>query len=139
QDEFGTKTELKNLNSFAFVKAGLEFEEKRQEQVLLSGGEILQETRRYDEKTKETILMRVKGSADDYRFIPDPDIVPLYIDDAWKERIRQSIPELPDARRKRYVEVLNLAAYDAEVLTSSKRSEEHTSELQSRSDLVCRL
>src|SRR5690625_95300 len=120
QDEFGTKTELKNLNSFAFVKAGLEFEEKRQEQVLLSGGEILQETRRYDEKTKETILMRVKGSADDYRFIPDPDIVPLYIDDAWKERIRKSIPELPDARRKRYVEELKLPAYDADVLTSSK-------------------
>src|SRR5690625_1415715 len=120
QEEFGTKTELKNLNSFAFVKAGLEFEEKRQEQVLLSGGEILQETRRYDEKTKETILMRVKGSRSEYRFIPDPDIVPLYIDDAWKERIRQSIPELPDARRKRYVEELKLPAYDAEVLTSSR-------------------
>lgn len=120
QEKFGTKTELKNLNSFAFVKAGLEYEEKRQEQVLLSGGEILQETRRYDEKTKETILMRVKGSADDYRFFPDPDLVPLYIDDAWKERIRESIPELPDARKKRYVEELNLPEYDAEVLTSSK-------------------
>lgn len=120
QKEFGTKTELKNLNSFAFVRAGLEFEEKRQEQVLLSGGEIVSETRRYDDKTKETTLMRVKGSADDYRLFTDPDIVPLYIDDAWKERIRMSIPELPDARRKRYVEELGLPEYDADVLTSSK-------------------
>jgi len=120
QEEFGTKTELKNLNSFAFVKAGLEYEEKRQEKVLLSGGKILSETRRYDEKTKETILMRVKGSADDYRLFPDPDLIPLYIDEEWKERIRKSIPELPDARRKRYVEELGLPEYDADVLTSSK-------------------
>lgn len=120
QEEFGTKTELKNLNSFAFVRAGLEFEEKRQAQVLLSGGKILSETRRYDEKTKETTLMRIKGSADDYRLFTDPDILPLYIDDAWKERIRKSIPELPDARRKRYVEELGLPEYDADVLTSSK-------------------
>src|SRR5690625_572218 len=120
QEEFGTKTELKNLNSFAFVKTGLEYEEKRQEQVLLSGEEILQETRRYDEKTKETILMRVKGSADDYRLFPDPDLIPLYIDEQWKERIRASIPELPDARKERYVKELKLPEYDAEVLTSSK-------------------
>src|SRR5699024_3618739 len=99
QKAFGTKTELKNLNS-------IHFEEKRQEKVLLSGGEIEQETRRYDEKTSETILMRVKDDADDYRVFPEPDIMPLYIDDAWKERIRQEIPELPDARKKRYVEEL---------------------------------
>lgn len=120
QEEFGTKAELKNLNSFAFVKAGLEYEEKRQAQVLLSGGEILSETRRYDEKTKETILMRVKDSADDYRLFPDPDLVPLYIDDEWKERIRESLPELPDARKKRYIEKLGLPEYDANVLTSTK-------------------
>ncbi len=120
QEAFGTKTELKNLNSFHFVEKGLEFEEKRQEKVLLSGGEILQETRRYDEKTGETILMRVKDDADDYRVFPEPDIMPLYIDDAWKERIRQEIPELPDARKKRYVEELGLSDYDAGVLTSSK-------------------
>lgn len=120
QEKFGTKTELKNLNSFAFVRNGLEFEEQRQEEVLLSGGEILQETRRYDESTRETILMRVKDDADDYRLFPEPDLVPLHIDDAWKERVRAEIPELPDARKKRYIEEVGLPEYDAEVLTSSK-------------------
>lgn len=119
QKEFGTKTELKNLNSFSFVQKGLEFEEKRQREVLLNGGEILQETRRYDEQTKETILMRVKEGSDDYRYFPEPDLVPLYIDDAWKERIRAEIPELPDARRERYVKELDLPSYDAGVLTST--------------------
>ncbi|MFS0560699.1 Asp-tRNA(Asn)/Glu-tRNA(Gln) amidotransferase subunit GatB [Terribacillus sp. 179-K 1B1 HS] len=119
QEKFGTKAELKNLNSFAFVQKGLEFEEKRQQKVLLAGGEILQETRRYDESTKETILMRVKEGSDDYRYFPEPDLVPLYIDDAWKERIRASIPELPDARKARYVNELGLPAYDAMVLTLS--------------------
>ncbi|MFP7171243.1 Asp-tRNA(Asn)/Glu-tRNA(Gln) amidotransferase subunit GatB [Terribacillus sp. 7520-G] len=119
QEEFGTKAELKNLNSFAFVQKGLEFEEKRQQKVLLAGGEILQETRRYDESTKETVLMRVKEGSDDYRYFPEPDLVPLYIDDEWKERIRASIPELPDARKARYVNELGLPAYDAMVLTLS--------------------
>ncbi|WP_047983131.1 Asp-tRNA(Asn)/Glu-tRNA(Gln) amidotransferase subunit GatB [Ornithinibacillus californiensis] len=120
QEKFGTKAELKNLNSFTFVQKGLEFEEKRQEKVLLSGGEILQETRRYDEKTKETILMRVKEGSDDYRYFPEPDLVPLYIDDAWKERIKSEIPELPDARKQRYIEQLGLSEYDAANLTNSK-------------------
>jgi aspartyl-tRNA(Asn)/glutamyl-tRNA(Gln) amidotransferase subunit B len=119
QEKFGTKAELKNLNSFTFVQKGLEFEEKRQQKVLLAGGEILQETRRYDESTKETILMRIKEGADDYRYFPEPDLVPLYIDDAWKERIRASIPELPDARKARYINELGLPAYDAMVLTLS--------------------
>lgn len=120
QEEFGTKTELKNLNSFAFVRSGLEYEEVRQAKVLSSGGVIEQETRRYDDKTKKTILMRVKGDADDYRFFPDPDIVPLHIDEAWKERIRQEIPELPDARKQRYIDEMDISAYDAEVLTATK-------------------
>lgn len=120
QKEFGTKTELKNLNSFAFVRSGLEYEQKRQEEILRSGGEILQETRRYDERTKKTILMRVKDDAEDYRFLPEADLVPLHIDEEWKERIRREIPELPDARKKRYVEEIGLPEYDAEVLTSSK-------------------
>lgn len=119
QEEFGTKTELKNLNSFAFVRSGLEHEEVRQAKVLSSGGIIEQETRRYDEKTKKTILMRVKGDADDYRFLPDPDLVPLHIDEEWKERIRQEIPELPDARKERYVADMDLSAYDAGVLTAT--------------------
>ncbi|RWZ57995.1 Asp-tRNA(Asn)/Glu-tRNA(Gln) amidotransferase subunit GatB [Halobacillus fulvus] len=120
QEEFGTKAELKNLNSFSFVQKGLEFEEKRQKKELLTGGEILQETRRYDEQTKETILMRVKEGSDDYRYFPEPDLVPLHIDEAWKERIRAEIPELPDARKKRYIEELELPEYDAMVLTNNK-------------------
>lgn len=120
QEEFGTKTELKNLNSFAFVRSGLEYEEVRQEKVLSTGGIIEQETRRYDDKTKKTILMRIKGDADDYRFFPDPDIVPLHIDEDWKERIRQEIPELPDARKQCYIDEMDLSAYDAGVLTATK-------------------
>lgn len=120
QEKFGVKTELKNLNSFSFVQKGLEFEEKRQQKELLNGGVIEQETRRYDEQTKETILMRVKEGSDDYRYFPEPDLVRLYIDDEWKERIRAEIPELPDARKQRYIKELNLPAYDAMVLTSTK-------------------
>lgn len=119
QEEFGTKTELKNLNSFAFVRDGLAYEEKRQAKVLRDGGMIEQETRRYDDKSKKTILMRVKGDADDYRFFPDPDIPPIVISDEWKERVKSEIPELPDARIARYQEELDLPAYDAQVLTST--------------------
>ncbi|SDO31171.1 aspartyl/glutamyl-tRNA(Asn/Gln) amidotransferase subunit B [Psychrobacillus sp. OK028] len=120
QEEFGTKTELKNLNSFNFVRRGLEHEEVRQAEVLSAGGIIEQETRRYDEKTGKTILMRVKEGTDDYRYFPEPDLVDLVIDDAWLERVRAEIPELPDARKQRYIEELGLSAYDAHVLTLSK-------------------
>ena len=120
QDEFGTKTELKNLNSFTFVKKGLEYEEKRQEQVILSGGVINQETRRFDETTGTTKLMRVKEGSDDSRYFPEPDIVPMIISDEWMEEVRKTIPELPDARQRRYQEELGLPAYDAHVLTLTK-------------------
>ena len=120
QDEFGTKTELKNLNSFTFVKKGLEYEEKRQEQVILSGGVINQETRRFDETTGTTKLMRIKEGSDDYRYFPEPDIVPMIISDEWMEEVRKTIPELPDARQRRYQEELGLPAYDAHVLTLTK-------------------
>ncbi|WP_240376038.1 Asp-tRNA(Asn)/Glu-tRNA(Gln) amidotransferase subunit GatB [Bacillus piscicola] len=120
QEEFGTKAELKNLNSFANVQKGLEFEEKRQEQELLSGGEILQETRRWDDAKKETILMRVKEGSDDYRYFPEPDLVSLYIDDSWKQKIKEQIPELPDARKARYMADYDLSEYDAGVITQSK-------------------
>jgi aspartyl-tRNA(Asn)/glutamyl-tRNA(Gln) amidotransferase subunit B len=125
QEKFGTKAELKNLNSFAFVQKGLEYEEVRQEKVLLSGGVIQQETRRYDEASKQTTLMRVKEGSDDYRYFPEPDLVQLHIDDEWKERIRAEIPELPDARKKRYVEELGLPAYDAVVLTITKEMSDY--------------
>ena len=120
QEKFGTKTELKNLNSFTFVRKGLEYEEKRQEQVILSGGKIEQETRRFDETTGTTKLMRVKEGSDDYRYFPEPDIVPMIISDEWMEEGRKTIPELPDARQKRYQEELGLPAYDAHVLTLTK-------------------
>ena len=120
QDKFGTKTELKNLNSFTFVRKGLEYEEKRQEQVILSGGKIEQETRRFDETTGTTKLMRVKEGSDDYRYFPEPDIVPMIISDEWMEEVRKTIPELPDARQRRYKEEVGLPAYDAHVLTLTK-------------------
>lgn len=120
QEQFGTKTELKNLNSFNFVRKGIEHEQVRQEQVLLSGGIIEQETRRYDESTGKTLLMRVKEGSDDYRYFPEPDLVDIVIDDAWLERVRSEIPELPDARKARYVSELGLSSYDAMVLTLAK-------------------
>ncbi|WML50123.1 Asp-tRNA(Asn)/Glu-tRNA(Gln) amidotransferase subunit GatB [Neobacillus sp. PS3-34] len=120
QEEFGTKTELKNLNSFNFVRKGLEYEEKRQREVVLAGGDIDQETRRFDEATNTTVLMRVKEGSDDYRYFPEPDLLDLYIDEEWKERIRAEIPELPDQRQKRYTEELGLPVYDAKVLTATK-------------------
>ena len=120
QEKFGTKTELKNLNSFTFVRKCLEYEEKRQEQVILSGGKIEQETRRFDETTGTTKLMRVKEGSDDYRYFPEPDIVPMIISDEWMEEVRKTIPELPDARQRRYQEELGLPAYDAHVLTLTK-------------------
>ncbi|MBU5213853.1 MULTISPECIES: Asp-tRNA(Asn)/Glu-tRNA(Gln) amidotransferase subunit GatB [Heyndrickxia] len=120
QEEFGTKTELKNLNSFNFVRKGLEYEEKRQIEVVSSGGVIEQETRRFDEATGKTLLMRVKEGSDDYRYFPEPDLVSIFIDEEWMEKVRSEIPELPDARKKRYVEELGLPAYDANVLTVTK-------------------
>ncbi len=117
QEEFGTKTELKNLNSFNFVRKGLEYEEKRQREVVLAGGVIGQETLRYDETTNTTIIMRVKEGSDDYRYFPEPDLLDVHIDEDWKARIRAEIPELPDERKKRYIEELGLPAYDAAILT----------------------
>jgi aspartyl-tRNA(Asn)/glutamyl-tRNA(Gln) amidotransferase subunit B len=120
QTTFGTKTELKNLNSFTFVEKGLAYEERRQERVLLSGGEVVQETRRYNDATKTTTVMRGKEGSDDYRYFPEPDIIKLKIDQEWIDRIQAEIPELPDARQKRYVEELGLPEYDAMVLTQAK-------------------
>ncbi|WP_409273281.1 Asp-tRNA(Asn)/Glu-tRNA(Gln) amidotransferase subunit GatB [Neobacillus sp. SCS-31] len=120
QKEFGTKTELKNLNSFNFVRRGLEFEEKRQRKVVSAGGTIQQETRRYDEATGETILMRVKEGSEDYRYFPEPDLLDVVIDEEWKALIRAEIPELPDQRIERYVSELGLPEYDAKVLTATR-------------------
>jgi aspartyl-tRNA(Asn)/glutamyl-tRNA(Gln) amidotransferase subunit B len=119
--EFGTKTELKNMNSFSSVLKATEYEENRQIEVISGGGTIVQETRRWDEGARKTLSMRSKEEAHDYRYFPDPDLVALFIDDEWKSRVRASIPELPDARKARYVAEYGLPVYDAEVITSSKK------------------
>ena len=118
-DKFGTKTEMKNLNSFEHVRKGLEYEAKRQQQVLLAGGKVQQETRRFDENTGETILMRVKEGASDYRYFPEPDLPPIHINDDWISEVKASIPEMPDKRRERYVNNWGLSDYDASVLTQT--------------------
>ncbi|ATO44587.1 Asp-tRNA(Asn)/Glu-tRNA(Gln) amidotransferase subunit GatB [Loigolactobacillus coryniformis] len=119
QKEYGVKTELKNINSFNYLRKGLEYEEKRQAQILLSGGTIRQETRGYNENTGETVLQRVKEGSDDYRYFPEPDIPPIHISDDWIAEVRRSIPEMPAARRQRYINDLGLSAADATVLTQS--------------------
>ncbi|XJS10106.1 Asp-tRNA(Asn)/Glu-tRNA(Gln) amidotransferase subunit GatB [Aerococcaceae bacterium WGS1372] len=120
QEEFGTKTELKNLNSFNYVRKGLEYEENRQADVLRSGGVIEQETRRYDEVTGDTILMRTKEGAADYRYFPEPDVPPVYISEEWIEEVKATLPEMPDQRRERYISEYDLPEYDAMVLTQTK-------------------
>ncbi|MGQ2282294.1 Asp-tRNA(Asn)/Glu-tRNA(Gln) amidotransferase subunit GatB [Apilactobacillus kunkeei] len=120
QKEFGTKVELKNLNSFNYVRKGLAYEEKRQQRVIMAGGEIQQETRRFDETTGKTVLMRVKEGADDYRYFPEPDLPALDITDAWINEINDSMPEMPASRRQRYVSDFGLKDYDAMVLTQTK-------------------
>ncbi|MFS1664622.1 Asp-tRNA(Asn)/Glu-tRNA(Gln) amidotransferase subunit GatB [Streptococcus sp. zg-JUN1979] len=120
QEAFGVKTELKNLNSFNNVRKGLIYEEKRQAQVLRSGGQIQQETRRFDDTTGETILMRVKEGASDYRYFPEPDLPLFDISDEWIETIREELPEFPKERRARYMAEYGLSAYDAGQLTANK-------------------
>ncbi|ADL07429.1 Asp-tRNA(Asn)/Glu-tRNA(Gln) amidotransferase subunit GatB [Thermosediminibacter oceani] len=119
-DRFGTKVELKNLGSFRAVRRSLEYEEKRQREILEQGGAIVQETRRWDEARGITISLRSKEEAHDYRYFPDPDLVPIVIEREWVEKLKSELPELPDARKKRYVEEYGLPAYDAEVITASK-------------------
>jgi aspartyl-tRNA(Asn)/glutamyl-tRNA(Gln) amidotransferase subunit B len=121
QDKLGTRTELKNMNSFKGVQKGLEYEVFRQVGVVENGGVITQETRRFDEAQGRTITMRSKEEAHDYRYFPDPDLILMEISDDWKERIRSTIPELPDARMSRYVSVYGLPEYDAQVITASKQ------------------
>ncbi len=120
QREFGTKVELKNINSFKFVKDALEYEIKRQTKVLNEGGAIRQETRLWNIDRGETAVMRSKEEAHDYRYFPDPDLVPLHLDKDWIEGFRSSLPELPAMRAARFVSDYALPEYDAGVLTASK-------------------
>jgi aspartyl-tRNA(Asn)/glutamyl-tRNA(Gln) amidotransferase subunit B len=116
----GTKTELKNMNSFKNVQKALEFEIRRQRALLERGESVIQETRLWDANRNVTISMRGKEEAHDYRYFPDPDLVPIVVEPGWIEEVRKSLPELPDAKRERFAAQYGLPAYDAEVLTSSR-------------------
>jgi aspartyl-tRNA(Asn)/glutamyl-tRNA(Gln) amidotransferase subunit B len=119
-ETFGTKIEIKNLNSFKAVEKALEFEIERQTETLSEGGKLIQETRLWDENREETRSMRSKESAHDYRYFPDPDLLPLVIDDAWIGEVRAALPELPSARKTRFLSEYGLPVYDAELITSRK-------------------
>lgn len=118
--ELEVKTEIKNMNSFKALEKALEYEIKRQKRELKNGNRIIQETRRWDDEKNVTTVMRSKEEAHDYRYFPEPDMVYLKIDDEWIDDIRRKIPELPDAKRKRYINDFALPEYDSEILTSSK-------------------
>jgi aspartyl-tRNA(Asn)/glutamyl-tRNA(Gln) amidotransferase subunit B len=120
QKEFGTKTEIKNVNSFRFIREALEYEIERQIDVIESGGKITQETRLYNANEGKTYGMRSKEQAHDYRYFPEPDLLPLVVDEKWRAEIARALPELPEARRARMVKDFGITEYDAEVLTSSK-------------------
>jgi aspartyl-tRNA(Asn)/glutamyl-tRNA(Gln) amidotransferase subunit B len=120
QKEFGIKAEIKNVNSFRFIRQALEYEIGRQIDVLESGGKITQETRLYNANEGKTYSMRSKEQAHDYRYFPEPDLLPLVVDEKWKAEIARTLPELPEARRARMVKEYGITEYDAQVLTVSK-------------------
>ncbi|MDP9263614.1 MAG: Asp-tRNA(Asn)/Glu-tRNA(Gln) amidotransferase subunit GatB, partial [Acidobacteriota bacterium] len=117
QKEFGTKAEVKNVNSFRFIRQALEYEIERHIEVLESGGRIVQETRLYNSQEGKTYSMRSKEQAHDYRYFPEPDLLPLVVDEKWQAAIRATLPELPEARRQRMVADYGITEYDAQVLT----------------------
>jgi aspartyl-tRNA(Asn)/glutamyl-tRNA(Gln) amidotransferase subunit B len=118
--EFGTRAEIKNLNSFKHVEKAIQYEIERQKEVLLDNGQVVQETRLWDADKGRTFSMRGKEDAHDYRYFPDPDLLPLVVDDHWIETIRQTLPELPDDKRDRFMTQYELSAYDAGLLTVSR-------------------
>jgi aspartyl-tRNA(Asn)/glutamyl-tRNA(Gln) amidotransferase subunit B len=120
QGAFGIRAEIKNMNSFKHVQKALEYEVKRQTQVLDQGGSIVQETRLWDSDRGITLSMRGKEEAHDYRYFPDPDLVPLQMDEAWIREVKKSLPELPDEKQERFIKEYDLPPYDAEVLTASR-------------------
>jgi aspartyl-tRNA(Asn)/glutamyl-tRNA(Gln) amidotransferase subunit B len=120
QEEFGIRTELKNMNSFRNVQLALEYEVRRQRDVLLDGGEVVQQTLLWNPDTNRTESMRGKEEAHDYRYFPDPDLVPVQIDTAWIDAVRAGLPELPAERCRRFIDDLGLTDYDAAILTSSR-------------------
>jgi aspartyl-tRNA(Asn)/glutamyl-tRNA(Gln) amidotransferase subunit B len=118
--EFGTKVEVKNLNSFRYLQKALEYEVERHIGVLESGGRIFQETRLWNQNESRTVSMRSKEKAHDYRYFPEPDLLPVHVSDAWREEVRRTLPELPEAKRARFMRDYGLTPYDAELLTASR-------------------
>lgn len=119
-NEFGTKTEIKNLNSISNVQKAVEYEVERQKELLEANLAVEQETRRFDEATKTTVLMRKKEGSVDYKFFPEPNIFPIRLDEAWIESIRATQPELPSQRKEKYMQLYGLSEYDANTLTQNK-------------------
>ncbi|MBT8120313.1 MAG: Asp-tRNA(Asn)/Glu-tRNA(Gln) amidotransferase subunit GatB [Gammaproteobacteria bacterium] len=119
QQEFGTRAELKNINSFRFVERAINIEVERQIDLIEDGGEVVQETRLYDSVKNETRSMRSKEEANDYRYFPDPDLLPVIITEEYRQQVRAELPELPEQKQQRYMDELGLSAYDAGVITSS--------------------
>jgi aspartyl-tRNA(Asn)/glutamyl-tRNA(Gln) amidotransferase subunit B len=120
QKQFGTKTEIKNVNSFRFIREALDYEIDRQIEIVESGGKITQETRLYNSTEGKTYGMRSKEQAHDYRYFPEPDLLPLVVDEKWQTEIRRTLPELPEARRARMIADYGITDYDAQVLTATK-------------------
>ncbi|MDD3839368.1 MAG: Asp-tRNA(Asn)/Glu-tRNA(Gln) amidotransferase subunit GatB [Clostridia bacterium] len=120
QPEFGTRTEMKNLNSFRSLVNAIKYESGRQIKVLQDGGSISQETRRWDDSQNKSFAMRSKEEAHDYRYFPEPDLVPIELEDEWIEAIKKDLPEMPEVKKKRFVDQYELPDYDSDILTSSK-------------------
>jgi aspartyl-tRNA(Asn)/glutamyl-tRNA(Gln) amidotransferase subunit B len=119
-EEFGTKVEVKNLNSFRYLQKALEYEIERHIGVIESGGRISQETRLWNQAEGHTVSMRSKEKAHDYRYFPEPDLLPVHVSAAWREEILRTLPELPEAKRARFVSAYGITPYDAEVLTGTQ-------------------
>jgi aspartyl-tRNA(Asn)/glutamyl-tRNA(Gln) amidotransferase subunit B len=120
QEKYGTRAEIKNLNSFRFVEKAIQYEVARQVELIESGGKVVQETRLYDSDKDETRSMRSKEEANDYRYFPDPDLLPVEIDDGFIATVRATLPELPDEKAARFARDLGLSVYDAGVLSASR-------------------
>src|SRR5699024_2731501 len=121
KEGFGTRTEMKNLNSFKSIARAIEGERERQTELLEAGKEVVQETRRWDDNKEASHAMRSKEDAKDYRYFPEPDLPPVFIDDAWIERVRERQPEFREEKIKRYQEEFGIPQYDAEILTETKQ------------------
>jgi aspartyl-tRNA(Asn)/glutamyl-tRNA(Gln) amidotransferase subunit B len=139
QEEYGTRAEIKNLNSYRFVERAVAYEMERQIAILESGGKVVQETRLYDPDRDETRSMRSKEEANDYRYFPDPDLLPVIVEDDFIEEVRKTLPELPDAKRQRFVEALGLPALDAGVLTATKATADYFEALLAASGCEAKL